>query len=39
METKEQLQTSPEVPDIADAPEQDSPPNWKAPTKKLPWPL
>ena len=38
METKEQLQTSPEVPVIADAPEQDSTPTWKAPKKKRRWP-
>lgn len=36
METKEQLQTAPEVPVIADAPEQDSTPTWKAPKKKAP---
>lgn len=38
METKEQLQTAPEVPVIADAPEQDSTPTWKAPKKKRRWP-
>lgn len=38
METKEQLQTAPEVPVIADAPEQDSAPTWKAPKKKRRWP-
>lgn len=38
METKEQLQTAPEVPIIADAPEQDSTPTWKAPKKKRRWP-
>ena len=38
METKEQLQTAPEVPVIADAPEQDSTPTWKAPEKKRRWP-
>ena len=38
METKEQLQTAPEVPVIADAPEQDSTPTWKAPMKKRRWP-
>lgn len=38
METKEQLQTAPEVPVIADAPEQDSTPTWKAPKKKHRWP-
>ena len=38
METKEQLQTAPEVPAIADAPEQDSTPTWKAPKKKRRWP-
>ena len=38
METKEQLQTAPVVPVIADAPEQDSTPTWKAPKKKRRWP-
>lgn len=38
METKEQLQTASEVPVIADAPEQDSTPTWKAPKKKRRWP-
>ena len=38
METKEQLQTAPEVPVIADAPEQNSTPTWKAPKKKRRWP-
>ena len=38
METKEQLKTAPEVPVIADAPEQDSTPTWKAPKKKRRWP-
>lgn len=38
METKEQLQTAPEVPVIADAPKQDSTPTWKAPKKKRRWP-
>lgn len=38
METKEQLQTAPEVPVIADAPEQDNTPTWKAPKKKRRWP-
>ena len=38
METKEQLQTAPEVPVSADAPEQDSTPTWKAPKKKRRWP-
>ena len=38
METKEQLQTAPEVTVIEDAPEQDSPPTWKAPKKKRRWP-
>lgn len=38
METKEQLQTASEVPVIADAPEQDSIPTWKAPKKKRRWP-
>ena len=38
METKEQLQTAPEVPVIADAPEQDSTPTWKAPKNKRRWP-
>ena len=38
METKEQLQTAPEVPVIADAPEQDSTPTWKASKKKRRWP-
>lgn len=38
METKAQLQTAPEVPVIADAPEQDSTPTWKAPKKKRRWP-
>lgn len=38
METKEQLQTAPEVPVIAGAPEQDSTPTWKAPKKKRRWP-
>lgn len=38
METKEQLQTAPEVPVIADAPELDSTPTWKAPKKKRRWP-
>lgn len=38
METKEQLQTAPEVPVIADVPEQDSTPTWKAPKKKRRWP-
>ena len=38
METKEQLQTAPKVPVIADAPEQDSTPTWKAPKKKRRWP-
>lgn len=38
METKEQLQTAPEVPVISDAPEQDSTPTWKAPKKKRRWP-
>lgn len=38
METKEQLQTAPEVPVIADAPEQDSTSTWKAPKKKRRWP-
>lgn len=38
METKEQLQTAPEVPVIADAPEQDSTPTRKAPKKKRRWP-
>ena len=38
METKEQLQTAPEVPVIADATEQDSTPTWKAPKKKRRWP-
>lgn len=38
METKEQLQTAPDASVIADAPEQDSTPTWKAPKKKRRWP-